>query len=384
MTKTIFMMAGETSGDELGAALIRSLREQSSGPLKIVGVGGDKMIAEGLESLLPMSELNVMGLWEVIGHLPRLLRLMGAMVEEIEARNPDAVVTIDLPDFNFGVASRLRKRGTYKGKLIHYVAPSVWAWRPKRAEKISQFLDGIICLFPFEPAYFPAIKSVYAGHSMVENVIDEGAGARFRETQSIPQDVKTLGLFFGSRVSELNAVKNILLQSAALVREQYPDLRLIIPTLPHLEYEIFQIVGSLDYPVTVVSTPSLKWDALMACDAAIAVSGTVGLELAYAGVPHVITYKVNPLTWAIMKLLVKVKYAHLGNILLDEPAIGEFLQYKSEPVGIGKAILRLYRLADERGQQIEKMKRIREILRGGDDKPPSARAADFVLSFIDG
>jgi lipid-A-disaccharide synthase len=382
MTQTIFMIAGEASGDDLGAGLIRALRGYSKAPLDVVGVGGEKMTAAGLKSLLPMSELNVMGISEVVAHLPRLLRLIGAMVEEIEERNPAAVVTIDLPDFNFQVAARLKKRGKYKGKLIHYVAPSVWAWRAGRAKKISQFLDGIMCLFPFEPAYFPKIKAAYVGHPVIEHKILPGVGQTFRETHSIPPEAKTLGLLFGSRPHELKASKDVLLKSAALVKSKYPDLHLIIPTLPHLEYEMFQITNAVDIPMSVVSEPERKWEAFAACDAAIAVSGTVGLELAYAGIPHVITYKVNPTTWMAMKALVKVKYAHLGNILLNEPAIDEFLQGKSEPIGIGRAILKIFKVPGEREKRIASMNRIREKLMDGNDKAPSLRAAEFVMEMI--
>ena len=382
MTNSIFMIAGEASGDDLGAGLIGALRGQLRQPFEITGVGGPKMIAAGMNSLLPMSELNVMGISEVVSHLPRLLRLIGAMVEEIETRNPVAVVTIDLPDFNFQVLSRLKKRGKYKGKMIHYVSPSVWAWRPGRAKKISAFLDGIMCLFPFEPAFYPTIKAAYVGHPVVEQKILPDAGRHFRERNSIPPECKTLGLFFGSRPAELKASRDVLIKTAQLVATKYPDLHVIVPTLPHLEYEILQITNNVDLPISVITAPEMKWEAFAACDAAVAVSGTVGLELAYAGVPHVITYKVNPATWMAMKALVKVKYAHLGNILLNEPAIDEFLQSKSNPVDIGRAILKIYKIPGEREKRIASMDKIREKLKDGHDKKPSLRAAEFVLGMI--
>lgn len=144
--KKIFMIAGEPSGDSLGGALIAALRAQSADPLVIEGVGGDLMQAQGLKTLLPMSEICVMGLFEVAAQLPRLIKLINAMVEEIETRQPDVFLTIDLPDFNFEIGKRLKKRGIFKGKHIHYVAPTVWAWRPGRAKKIAAFLDGLICL----------------------------------------------------------------------------------------------------------------------------------------------------------------------------------------------------------------------------------------------
>jgi lipid-A-disaccharide synthase len=147
MAKSVFLIAGEPSGDALGAPLMRGLKEQGLSEANISGIGGDLMQAEGLESLLPMDDICVMGLWEVVWHLPRLLRLIEGLVEEIEERNPDVLVGIDLPDFNFQIAKRLRKRGVFKGKILHYVAPSVWAWRPGRAKDVASFLDGMMCLF---------------------------------------------------------------------------------------------------------------------------------------------------------------------------------------------------------------------------------------------
>ena len=168
MTKRIFLIAGEPSGDALGAKLMQALKAQSKEPIEFRGVGGEKMEAQGLNSLIPMEDLCVIGIWEVMWQISRLMKIMRGMVEEIEEFDPHALVTIDLPDFNFQVASKIRKRGKTNAKLIHYVAPSVWAWRKGRADKVSKFLDGVMCLLPFEPKYFPKIKAEFVGHSLVE------------------------------------------------------------------------------------------------------------------------------------------------------------------------------------------------------------------------
>ncbi len=382
MTKEIFLIAGEASGDALGAELIKSLKAKSPDPLHFSGVGGPLMEAEGLENLLLMDELAVMGLWEVIAHLPRLLKLVKGVVEEIEKRDPAAVITIDLPDFNFEVGRRLKKHGKTKAKLIHYVAPSVWAWRPKRAEKIAKFLDAIMCLFPFEPAYFKkyGLRAEFVEHPLTEQY-SEGDRDAFRAKYSIAPEVKTLGLFFGSRQSEFSHVGGIIRQSAMMVKEQRPDLELIIPTLPDLEYDVLKIIEGLDCPSCIVTKPESKWDAFAACDAAIAVSGTVGLELAYAGVPHVITYKMNPLTWVAVKNMVKVKYAHLANILLNEPSVPEFLQGNANPVEISKEILKFLAMKERGAAQVARTQKIRELL-GVGGETPSEKAAAFVLSLI--
>ncbi len=380
MAKKIFLIAGEPSGDALGARLIQALKAQSTEPVEFKGIGGPKMQAQGFKSLLPMDDLCVMGIWEVIWQLPRLLKIINGLVHEIEKFDPHALVTIDLPDLNFQVASRIKKRAKTKAKLIHYVAPSVWAWRAKRADHISKFLDGLICLLPFEPAYFPKLNAVYAGHPLVENNY-EGNAEKFRQSRGIEEGVKTLGVLFGSRQGEIKAHKELLKSIIELIAEIHPGLHVIAPTVSGVEFEVLQTLAEVDVASSTVSGIDIKWDAFAACDVAVAVSGTVGLELAFANVPHVIVYKTSPVTWAAMKMLVKVKYAHLVNILLDRVVIPEYLQGRARPMVVGKALLKLYKVEDERAKQTEAMPELHKIL-GEGETPPSIKAADFVLSVI--
>lgn len=383
MIKEIFFIAGEASGDALGASLMKALKSQTPEALKFTGIGGPLMQAEGLENLLLRDELAVMGLWEILIRLPRLYKLINQTVAEIEKRNPAAVVTIDFPDFNFEIGRRLKKNGVSKAKLIHYGAPTVWAWRPKRAEKIAKFLDGIMCLFPFEPPYFTkhGLKAEFVGHPVAEN-FREGDGAKFRKTYGIEPGVKTLGLLFGSRQSEFSQLSEILKDTAMLVRERHPDLHLIMPTLPELEYDLRKIVEDFDFSFSVVTKPELKWDAFAACDAALAVSGTIGLELAYAGAPHVIAYRMHPVTWLAMRSMVSVKYAHLANILLDELIVPEFLQGRATPINIGKEILQIYEMQGKVKSQKEKLLKIRDMLKPASGQAPSAKAAEFTFALI--
>jgi lipid-A-disaccharide synthase len=376
MSRRIFVIAGEPSGDALGGRLMKAMKEQSP-DIQFTGIGGPLMEAQGLKSILPMEDLCVMGLWEVIGHLPRLLKLIGFVTQEIERQNPDAVITIDLPDFNFEVGKRLKKRGKTKAKLVHYVAPSVWIWRKGRADKISKFLDGLICLFPFEPPYFPKIRAQFCGHPLVETA-GSGNGAKFRKAHGIPGDSKTLGLFFGSRRSELEKNGQTLKEAAQKIVKQSPGIRLIAPTLPHMEEGVRELLQGL--PATVTTAPEEKWDAFAACDAAIAVSGTVGLELAFAGVPHVITYRAHAATWQMMKALINSKYAHLANILLGEEAIPEFLQDNAKPEKIAETVAGLY----QANTQSQISNRLRATLGADDTQTPSQRAASFVLSLTSG
>lgn len=381
MSTNVFLIAGEASGDVLGASLMRGLKAQGLTNENITGIGGGEMINEGLESLTPMEELCVMGIWEVIWQLPRLIHLVQGVVEEIEKRNPDIVVTIDLPDFNFRVAERLKKRGVYKGKIIHYVAPTVWAWRPGRAKKVAAYLDGMMCLFPFEPPYFEkhGLKAAYVGHPLIE--VDKSATqpGPFRQGRDIAEDDLCVGVFFGSREKELNTHSKIILNTLEVLIEQYPEMNLIVPTLPHLEYEILQIVEGFHKHTHIVTDQSKKWDAFASCDLAIAVSGTVGLELAYMNIPHVIGYKTHPVTSLILKSLVKVKNAHLANILLEEEVVPEFLQGKCNVHHLTRGMMRLIRYPEEQEKQLAAFKKLEEMLRLESDQTPSQRAAAFVL-----
>ena len=314
----LFFIVGENSGDTIGANLIKALKAKHGDDLECLGIGGPLMKAAGFKELLPMDQISIIGIWEVLPKIPRLLKIKTAIVEEIEKQKPDAVITIDFPDFNFRIAKTLKNNGIYKGKLIHYVAPSVWAWRPKRAKAISEFLDAMICLFPMEVKYFEehGLSTKYVGHPITETNALEGVGEKFKEENRIPIDSKALGVFFGSRENEFKKMGKVLCEAARIIDDVEEDLKIIVPTLPEIEYDIQTILEGFTLPVYISSNPNIKWDAFKACDLAVAVSGTVALELAYVGVPHIIVYKTSPLTALIVKLMAKVKHIHMSNILL--------------------------------------------------------------------
>ncbi|MBL4804572.1 MAG: lipid-A-disaccharide synthase [Alphaproteobacteria bacterium] len=382
MDKRVFLIAGEASGDTLGASLMKGLKAQGISEDSFEGVGGDLMEEQGLESLLPMDELCVMGLWEVAGHLPRLIKLIQGLVEEIEESQPDYVVTIDLPDFNFQLAKRLKARDNYKGKIIHYVAPSVWAWRPKRAENISKFLDGLMCLFPFEPPFFEkhGLKTQYVGHPLIEIDKDSLNPVKFRKEREIEEDATCVGMFLGSRVQEIKTHKKAFVETIEVLEEQIGDLQVIIPTLPNLEFDLREELQDVEFEKHIVPVVDQKWDAFAAFDMAMAVSGTVGLELAYMNVPHIIGYKANPVTAMIVKSMIKINHVHLANILLEEEAVPEYLQGKCNVQFLARGMLRLHKLPEQREKQFEAFKRLRERLQLPNGQMPTEAAAQFVLS----
>ena len=381
----LFFIVGEDSGDALAAPLMRSLQDLTPNEIEFMGVGGPLMEEfEEFDMLLSMDQISIMGIWEVAPKIPRLLKLKTAIVEEIEKQQPDAVITVDFPDFNFLVAKALKKRGKYKGKFIHYVAPSVWAWRPGRAKKMAEFLDGIMCLFPMEVEYFSKhkLKSAHVGHPLVSSGAKDYSGKKFREDNNIPEDVKTLGLFFGSRESEFKKLSPIIKTSAMLVNEVEEGVNIIAPTLPRLEYDVQTLLKDFTLPVYVSSNPLVKWEAMKACDAAIAVSGTVALELAYAGVPHVICYKINPFTAIILKIMTKIKHIHLANILLEKDIVPECIQGKCNPEYIAQKAIELLQSEELCKAQIDAFDKLEEKLGGQGEMSPSDKAANFILDMV--
>ena len=380
----LFFIVGEDSGDALAAPLIRSINDMSPDTVKCMGVGGPLMEQEQFETLLPMDQISMIGIWEVLPKIPRLIKLKKAIIEEIEKQQPDALITVDFPDFNFWLAKELKKRGTFKGKILHYVAPSVWAWRPGRAQKISKFIDGMMCLFPMEVDYFTKhnMKAAHVGHPLTVSDAKEASGDEFREANGISKDTPTLGLFFGSRESEFKNLSGVIKKAASLIYEVEEDINVISPTLPKLEFEIQKLLKDFTLPVFVTANPNTKWQAIKACDVAVAVSGTVALELAYAGVPHIICYKINPITAIIIKTMAKVKHVHLANILLEKEVVPECLQGKCVAEYIAEKSLELLQDNEKRKEQLESFKELDDKLGGKGSMSPSNKAAEFILTTL--
>lgn len=377
-----FLIAGEPSGDVIGEKLIKALKAKHP-EATFAGAGGPLMEGAGLEVVLPMRELTVMGIWEVMMRIPHLWRLMMGLLEEIETRQPDFVITVDFPDFNFILGHKLKRRGAFKGHLVHYVAPTVWAWRPGRAKKIAQYLDGLICLLPFEPPYFEKhkLKSIFIGHPVTQENPLAGKGKRFREERQIPDNARIVGLFFGSREEELEKLHRPITEAAIYLHERFPDLVVVMPSLPQFELNLNLLTQDLTCPkYLMLSNDQRKWDAFASMEAAIAVSGTVGLELAYADVPHVTVYKTSWLNWLLIRLLVKVKYAHLANIIVNEPVVPEFLQTGCKPEAIAAKIESILKGGEEKARQSAGFAKMRDLLGLDVADAPSDRAADFILS----
>ncbi len=375
----IFLIAGEESGDILGASLMEGLKALRP-DVSFSGIGGQRMMDSGLgESLFPMRELSLMGVFEIAPKIPRLLKRIKKTVHRIEADQPDILVTIDSPDFCFRVAGALKQRGRFKGKIVHYVAPTVWAWRQGRARKVAKFLDGMLCLFPFEPPYFEkeGLQAVYVGHPVMDSEALTADGKSFRRSLGIAEDAIVLGLFPGSRMQELEKTGRVLVQSAQELAGRLAKMEIILPTLPHLEEAVQDLTKELSVPVHIVASRAQKWPAFRACDGAMATSGTVGLELAVAGVPHIIGYRMSPITYQIAKRVVKTPYAHLANVILGRRAVPEFIQDDCTAGALANEMVLLFKNLDTMKADFEQ---VRSLLHTKDS--PSRMAAGAVLDAV--
>ncbi len=377
----IFMVAGENSGDALGADLMKALDKKLDGRVRFSGVGGPLMVEAGFYSQFPMEDLAVMGVFEVLPRLRLLLRRMKETALAIERLNPDVVVTIDAPDFCFRVVKKLRARGNAV-PVVHYVAPTVWAWRPGRAKKVARFLDHLLCLLPFEPPYFQreGLDATFVGHPVVTSNVHLGQGTAFRELHGIAPDTPLLTVLPGSRMGEVSRLLSIFGETVEKLAAKHAGLTVLIPAVPHLVDHIRQAVAAWTVPV-LVTPPQEKAAVFAASGAALAASGTVTLELAMAGLPQVVAYRVSPLTAMIGKMLIKTPYANLVNICLGREAVPEFIQENCTPDNLAAEVSRL--MTDQSARAMQRTaasEALTQLGLGG--PPPGERAADVVLSIL--
>ena len=376
------MVAGEASGDALGARLITALKQRHIGPLAFSGVGGAQMAAVGMDSLYPISDLSVMGLAEVLPRLRLLLQRLAETSDHVRAVQPAALITIDAPGFSLRLAKRLAGEGI---PLIHYVAPQVWAWRPSRARHWAASIDHLLALLPFEPEFFREfdVHCEFVGHPVIEGLEEmPGNGAAFRRVYGVNAGVPLLALLPGSRVGEASSLLPIFAQAAAKLHKERPELHVVMPTVEQVVSTVTDAVKTWPMPVHVVQGPSLRADAFAAADAALAASGTVSLELALRGVPSVVAYRANPITAALVRRMLLLPYVALPNILAGELVMPEFLQENCQPAGIADALSELLDNTDRRSEQRQKFSNISEMLgRGG--VAPSLRAAEAILRLLE-
>jgi lipid-A-disaccharide synthase len=368
----IFLIAGEASGDALGASLMRALRSAHR-DASFSGVGGKAMIGQGLASLFPVNDIAVMGLAPVVARLPTLLARIDQTARAVIAAQPDCLVIIDAPDFTHRVARKVR-RACPDLPIVDYVSPTVWAWRPGRAKKMRAYVDCVLALLPFEPeahARLGGPRCVYVGHPLVENLDELTPGARRDENP-------LLLVLPGSRHAEIKRMTPLYGETLALLLRDRPTLEVAIPVAPNMEAPLLKALQ--DWPIAPRLLSQVeKFEAFRHARAALATSGVATLELALADTPMAVAYKVSPFE-AWLRFLIKVHSIVLPNLVIGENAVPEFLQEQATPQALAAAVAPLLEDGPTRAAQLSAFGRVRERLVAA-GRNPSARAAEIVLEY---
>ncbi len=386
VTPRLFLLAGEPSGDRLGAALMAGLQHLAPG-IGLQGIGGPAMAEAGLRSLFPMEELSVMGLAEVLPRYPALRRRLHEAAAAVAAMRPDALLTIDSPDFALRLAA-LARRAEPGLRTVHYVAPSVWAWRPGRAAKMAKVIDHVLALLPFEPPYMAAAGMTcdFVGHPVVaEPQATPAEAAAFRAAHGVAAGVPLILVLPGSRGSEVARIGPLFGETLRQVTAELPGARVAVPAVAHLADRVRQMAGGWPGGAIVldarVAPAAEKRAAFAAADVALAASGTVSLELAAAGVPMVVGYDMARLTWWIMRRAALIDTVTLVNLVSETRVVPEFLGPACQPGPMAAALLRLVREPGARAEQIAALDLTMDRLgRGGE--APGLRAARSVLGAL--
>ena len=381
----VYVVAGEASGDVLGGRLIAALRARRP-DLEFAGIGGPRMAEQGVPSLFPYGELALMGLLEVLPRIFRLKRLLADAAADVTARRPAVLITIDSPGFTLRLAEQVKPAGI---PVLHYVAPQVWAWRPGRVMKLRQKVDRILCLLPFEPVLFDnaGIPASFVGHPVLESGADTGDAARFRAAHGLTEADRPVIVMPGSRRMEVSRLLPVFGAALRMAAQRVPGLRPVVPVAPIVAEAVRRAAADWPVPPILVDGNAEKHDAFAAVaqsgGAGLIKSGTSSLEMAVAGIPHVVGYRVNPITAAIVRRLVKVPHASLVNLLAEREVVPERLQQDCTPEALAEALVRPLLdpaiAAAQRAGFREALARLR-----APEGLPSEAAAEAVLRMLPG
>ena len=374
---SIYLVAGEESGDALGGALARALTARGGEEVKLAGVGGRAMAAAGIISPFSIDDLSIIGIAGLARRLPTILRRIRETADAVVAAPPDALVIIDSPDFTHRVARRVRRRAPAI-PILDYVSPTVWAWRPWRARAMRAYVDCVLAILPFEPAVYVELDGppcLYVGHPLVERLAELRPNAE--EARRRLSDPPLVLVLPGSRSSEIGSLLAIFGAAVGRLAALIGPMELVLPTVPHLAARVRQWVAGWPVVPRVVVEPAEKWAAFRSARAALAASGTVTLELALAGVPTVAAYKVSLLAEIVMRLHSPLKTVILANLVIGERIVPEFLQRDCRPGRLADALAPLLTDTPERSRQIEGFAKLDHIM--AVDTAPSGKAAATVL-----
>jgi lipid-A-disaccharide synthase len=384
--KRLFLVAGEHSGDLLGAKLLEALRRGGNGPFVLAGVGGDEMEAQGLKSLFPLSDVAVMGPVAILARLPKLVRRVYQVVDAALAFKPDAVIIIDSPEFTHAIAKRIRRRMP-SVPIVDYVSPSVWAWRPGRARKMRPYVDHLLALLPFEPDAHKRLGGppcTYAGHPLIEKLpwIDGLDPADLARRLDLTPGRKVLAVLPGSRPTEVRRLMQPFGEAIRLIKAESGPIEIVLPVVASVRPLIEEALLSWPQQPYLVEGEADKWGAFKLAGAALAASGTVTLELGLAGTPMAVAYRVDAIA-SRLRFLLYVPSVVLANLVLGENAFPEFLQEDCTPEKLALAVSPLLGDTLQRRRQKAALARLRAAMLAG-GKAPSARAAEIVLRHLKG
>ena len=346
---TIAIIAGEVSGDILGAGLIHALKARYP-QAKFIGIGGERMIAEGFETLFDMEELSVMGLVEVLKHLPRLLNIRRSIIEQLSALKPDVFIGIDAPDFNLDVELKLKQRGI---KTIHYVSPSVWAWRQKRVYKIAAATNLVLAFLPFEKAFYDRfnVPCRFIGHTMADAIPLKPNREEACQLLNLDSTQRYVAMLVGSRGAEVEFLSEPFLQTAQLLHQRYPDVKFLVPLINQKRRQQFEQIKQRVAPeLDMILLDGNARAAMITAEATLLASGTAALEAMLCKSPMVVGYRMKPFTYFLAKRLVKTKYVSLPNLLADEMLVPELIQDDCHPTKLTEK-LSLYLSEDKSAVQ---------------------------------
>ena len=378
----IALVAGEASGDALGAALIEALKRRFPGA-QFAGVAGPRMKASGCKAWFDSEELAVMGLTEILRHLPRLLRLRGALQRRILDWRPDVFIGVDFKEFNLGLARRLKKQGL---RTVQYVSPQVWAWRQGRARTIGEAVDLILCLFPFEPEFYReyGVRAAFVGHPLADQIPLEVDRAAARAELGISGDARVLAVLPGSRHGEVEHLADAFAGAAELLAARYPGLVSIAPMVTPALRDLFAgRCAALAPRAAVRMLDGHARSALAAADVVLVASGTATLEAALCKRPMVVAYKLGALTAFVLRQfgLVKVRHFSQPNLLADKQLVPEFFQEKATPGNLADALATWFEQPEHVARVQAEFLRIHETLRRGGAERAAAEIAELLAAW---
>ena len=376
----IYLIATEPSGDVIGSNLINSLKKEKGIKVEIYGIGGTKMIESGLvKSLFPIKELSIFGIFEIIPKIYKVLSLLKRTEKDLIKIKPDVLITIDSPDFNFRILKRISNKIPFTTK-IHYVAPTVWAWRSGRAKYLSNYIDKLLTILPFEKKYFTKynLNTKFVGHPIYEIRKDKTINKKnLYFKYKIKNGCKIISFLPGSRLSELKKSLPVLIETINLIKNRSDlNIHFLFYILPHLNKYFNKY--NFDFSYSLVDETD-KYDAFKISNAAISSSGTVAVELSYFSIPTIVIYKLNFLSYLIAKIFVKIKHANLLNILAKKYIIPEFLQFKCRPDLICNELIKLLNNNSYAKKQLYECKKILFKLKIN-NKLPSVNAVNEIIN----